>query len=72
MAAIGLSKKADVTDSQSSMGADRSSYGAWPVTSNPSMIPLPQICLLVKPYGFMLGSQVECGGGKGAVNIIKE
>ena len=68
MAAIGLSKKADVTDSQSSMG----SYGVWPVTSNPSMIALPQICLLVKPHGFMLGSQVECGGGKGAVNIIKE
>lgn len=36
-------------------------------SSNPSVIALPQICRLVQLHGFMLGSQVECEGDKGAV-----
>jgi len=68
MAAAGLSKKVDVTESLSAAGADKNSYGVWPVTSNPSVIALPQICPLVQLHGFMLGSQVECEGGKGAVS----
>lgn len=68
MAASGLRKTVDAIESSSATGADKNSYGGWPVTSNPSVTAFPQTCLLVQLHGFMLGSQVECEGGKGTVS----
>lgn len=68
MAAAGLRKKVDAIESSSATGADKNSYGGWSITSNPSVIALPQTCLVVQLHGFMLGSQVECEGGKGTVS----